>query len=560
MLDLQEAVTKTAALSDAEVNSYLDNFSQEEIRSLAEQVFRAKEALRQEQQLLFYQPVSDEAKRFHFSTAQQRVILGGNGSSKTETNLVDMAIAMTGIVPYSLQADYPKEKLRPPIASRLIVESLTNTWESSIKPKLQWDHWTGLIDGRRGHFGWIPKQFLIRGKWEESWSEKYRTLRLVNGSTLQVMSGDQDVSDFASASVHDIRIDEGKTHPLYRENLMRLREGGYISMAMTPPDEESSSWDAAWVYDELYTNGLPGPNKRPDIDAFTFFTEHNKNLADDFITKIGKNLTPTQKEVRFHGHFMHLGGRIYPTYTDRAQWWCFQCNRITTTIKDSFWTLCATCNGNDVVEFQHFIEPFDDVYRWPVIYALDPHERKPHCMAWYAISPEDDVYQIKEMEIDAEVEVVAEKVFEWENNMDIQIVKRIIDPKTAGSAPSITGRRGRTVRQEFDNVKLHCDLADSNRDTARNQLRAMLKPDFMTKRPRFFVFNTCARTNYMMNRYVWGNWARYSEGTKNPKAIPMDINDDFPALAQYMANLQPSYANIFSMRTPFVKPGRRRAY
>ena len=559
MLTLEEAISSASTLTDAELDALLNSLTDEEARELAVEVVTTRDAARKEQQLLFYEPTSKDARNFHLSRAGQRILTGGTGSSKSETSLVDMVIRMTGEIPISLDNDYPREKIAPPIAARLVLRSFTTTWENSLKPKLVWDKWTGSRDGKKGHWGWIPKRFLIKGRWDESWSEKFRTLTLTNGSTLTVMSHDQEVSEQASASCHDIGIDEGCKEGMYRENLFRLREGGDISIAMTPPDDESASWDAAWIYD-LYEKGLPGPGKDPSIDSFTLFTEHNRWLDQAKIEEISRGLSPEQREVRLHGRFMHLGGRIYKTYTDRCQLWCFRCNKIVLPLIVAQGNTCATCNGSDIVEFCHFIEPIEEAYRWPVIFCLDPHPRKPHAMAWFAVSPGDNVYEIQEMEIDEEPEKVREKVFEFEKFRDLNIVKRLIDPNMAESPSGTTNKRGRTVRDEFDKVGLKCDLADDNRETARQNLRSMLKPDPRTREPRFFVFNNCVRSNYMMNRYAWGEYTRYSAGTKDPKPIPMDKNDDFPAIFQYVANINPSYRALYTMRLPMKKAGRKGAY
>ncbi|MEK7178613.1 MAG: hypothetical protein AAB721_03115, partial [Patescibacteria group bacterium] len=71
--------------------------------------------------ILFYQPASPEAKQIHLSTVEQILAVGGNRSSKTESALAEIVVQMTGIVPLSLEADYPRSKLRPPIRARLVV-------------------------------------------------------------------------------------------------------------------------------------------------------------------------------------------------------------------------------------------------------------------------------------------------------------------------------------------------------------------------------------------------------------------------------------------------------
>ena len=557
MLSVQEGIKLYQTLPPDELVKYLKTLPLDEMLRLGQELQQIKDTARQEEQLLFYQPVSEEARKFHLSITQKRVALGGNGSGKSESNLVDMIIALTGVIPCSLEDDYPREKLRPPISARLIVQSLTSTWEQTIKPKLQWDHWTGLADGKRGHWGWIPKRFLIKGKWEESWSERYRTLTLTNGSTLQVMSHGQEVGDFASASVHDIRVDEGPKSSVWRENMMRLREGGYIALAMTPPDDQSASWDAAWVYDELYEKGLPGPNKDPDIESFTFFTEDNKYLADDFISKIGKGLTREQKEVRFHGRFMHLGGRVYPTYSDRTQWWCFECNNI--VMVDA--RKCVACGSLDVVDFCHLVEPFAEAYSWPCVYLLDPHPRKPYMMSWVTIDPFDDWWAVAELDIDADLVFVAKKVFDLESDLSLNIAQRIIDPNMGRSQAHNAGRRHITVAEECAAVGLRCnDSVSDDRTVGKMRVSERLKPDPKTRKPRFHLFNNCATGNRQLNKWSWDEWARYSSEERDPKQRMQEKNSDYPILFGYLGNFNPTFSSLKWGGQPIRRTGRVGAY
>ena len=555
MISLSDIPTRSAADLAALSPTDLDALIEEAAAFKPKVIAWAEE--KRENQLAYYQPVSEEARKFHCSRKQKRVALGGNGSGKSETNLVDLAIAMTGEVPESLKDDYPRDMLRPPLACRLIVKSLTNTWEQSIKPKLQWHHWTGLPDGRRGHWGWIPRRFLIKGKWEESWSEKYRTLTLNNGSTCQVMSHDQEVADFASASIHDIRIDEGPKHSLWRENAMRLREGGRISLAMTPPDDRSSSWDAAWVYDELYSKGLPGPNQDPDIDSFTFFTEQNPFLADDFIEKAGRDLTPEQREVRFHGRFMHLGGLIFPMFADVEKWWCFRCNKITFSVGEGSKPRCGTCDSEEVIKFCHMVEPFEGAYQWPCVYLLDPHPRKDVMMSWVAVDPSDDWWQVAELSVDGTPMEVRDAVYDLEKSLGLFVAKRIIDPKMAGSQANNAGRRHITVRDVYDGVGLRCENADTNFHAGKDTVIDMLKPDPRSRLPRLHIFNTCLLTPSQFGKFSWDEWARYSEDDRDAKATPKNKNDDMPKLLGYLGNAKVCYAHL-SRGMGYTKPMRKR--
>ena len=533
-------------LTDAEI----DRIPVAERIKIGQYLEQCRNQLRQENALLYYKPVGEEAKRFHLSDKRKRPIVGGNGSSKSETQLVDIVIEMTGIIPLSLKDIYPKERLRPPIAARLIVKSLTNTWEAVIKPKLIYDHWTGLKDGVRGHFGWIPKHMLIKGKWEESWSEKYRTCTLTNGSTLQIMSHDQDLTDFSGASIHRIGVDEGPKAAVWRENVMRMREGGSISIVMTPPDDVSASWDAAWVF-ELYESGLPGPNQAPDVESFTLFSEDNPYTDKQALADMVRDLTEAQKEVSMHGHFMHLSGRIYPTYSDRPKQWCLQCGKPTLVFEGK---QCSACKSENIVAYCHLIEPFPQAFTWPCIMAIDPHPRKPHCVAWWTISPSDDIYQVAEIEVDDTPGNVKKAVDKLENSLRLRVSRKLMDPNMGESPSTTSAIRHETVKETFDRAGLRCAMADDNRTTAQMKIKEFLKVDSRTMQPRLHIFNTCKKTNYQMLHYSWGEWARYTSDSRDPKPIPKDKDSDFPTLLGYMMNDNPTYRSLQGsvniLRTP----------
>ena len=115
-----------AALSDAD------------LLALAQDVIALQAQDRHVNQLRYYHPVSAKAVQIHTSQAKILGIGGGNGSSKTDSALVELVIRATGQIPLALEATYPREKLRGPINCRVVVESITNTLDTIILPKLQW--------------------------------------------------------------------------------------------------------------------------------------------------------------------------------------------------------------------------------------------------------------------------------------------------------------------------------------------------------------------------------------------------------------------------------------
>ena len=501
---------------------------------LAEEVLRTKATLRQESQLYFYQPVSAEARKIHLSTAKVIYASGGNRSSKSDSCLAELSIQLTGIVPFCLKDVYPKEKIRPPIKARLICSSLINVWETALKPKLQWNRWNGRGDpgGPWGHWGWIPRSMLIKGRWEESWSASTRVLTLNNNSTLQVMSTDQDLENFVGDSLHAIMIDEGCGESLYRENRIRTMDvGGRLMIGYTPPDETGAAWEAAWMYNQIYERGLPGPTKDPEVDSFTLFTEDNRMLDPVEIKKISDGLTDEQRETRLHGRFMHLSGLIYPIFTSQPAVWCFQCKKKAFVVNG----LCSKCQGDNLAEYCHEIEPFDTAYTYPIVYMLDPHPRKPYMMMWIAVGPMDDAFQIAEMECDLEPVELRDKVFELEGDLGLHVMKRVMDPNMAESPAHAAGRRHVTVRDELDAVGLRCDLADDSFAPGKTRLTQMLTPDPLTLKPQAHVFSSCQGTISQFKKFSWDEWSSRMGSHKDPKPQAKEKFSDYPTLWRYFA-------------------------
>lgn len=344
-------------------------------------------------------------------------------------------------------------------------------------------------------------------------------------------SYDQDLQDFSGGSFHLILEDEGPPQDIHRENLMRtLDVGGRIMVAMTPPDDESDSWDAAWVYDGLYLPGLLGTHKDPDIDTFNLFTEQNRTLAPEDIETISKRLTPQQREVRLHGKFMHLGGRIYPNFTPVDRFWCFSCNSLGAGHNER----CSIC-GSELLTFRHVEEPFEIPRSWLTVFALDPHPRKPNCCLWVSFDQNDDAWIVAEFESSDPPATLKRQVEDIENNLRLNISTRLIDPKMGGQSGGVNHRE-HSVQEEFDAAGLHCTEATSDRFTARSRIRDWLVPCPRLRAPRLHIFNTCRKTIFQFERYSWDSYTTRTEARRDVKQEPQEKHSDFPTLLGYVAN------------------------
>ncbi len=541
-------------------------------RSAIAQLSDVIELDRKNTQLSYYTAANPESLRVHCSRAREIAIVGGNRSSKTDTMLSELSIQMTGHIPLSLQSIYPREKIRCPIRARVVCNSLTDTLEPVIKPKLRYDQWNGMGESRegRGHWGWIPQHCLKGGTWENAYSEKYRTLHAavdnhwvgsdgsVNSmrgwSSCQFLSYDQDLTAFAGSSMHFVGHDELPPSDIYRENRIRtLDVRGQIYTAFTPPDEIGASRsDVSWFFDEVYERGLDGPTRDKSIETITLHTEGNKFLLAEDIKDIASKLTEAQKEVRLYGRFIHLSGVIYALFSERANFWCYKCEKKILPLGDA----CSHCGSNDIGDFSHVIEPFIIPATWPVIFAIDPHPRKPDMMGWFAIAPSDNIFQIGELEVEGTADDIKKAADAFERANRIYPVKRLMDPNIATESNDKM-RRGWTLRQEYDEAGLRCDLAIDEMNAGVSEVQGLLKPDPYTRQPRYQVFNTCKTTIHSFARWSWDEHAR--TGDRELKERPRDKFKDAMDVVRYAAMDHPTYGKyaMSSAHKTFSLAGQR---
>lgn len=541
----------------------LDQLSDDELIGLAQEFFQVQAHDRNVNQLRYYLPVSEKAVQIHCSKAKVLGVGGGNGASKTDTALVEMVIRATGQIPQSLREVYPREKLRGPINCRVVVESITNTLETIILPKLQWYKWQGVDEpgGPRGHFGWIPKHCLLKGEWDESWTARTRTLEVLYRdpdtdeprgiSRIQFMSYDQDPADFASGDFHFVLHDEPPKESIWIENMVRVkRVNGTIMMSMTWPDDPTTPVD--WIIDRVYEPAQPGKYHDPTFEWVNMFATDNPNLDQTALAELARTLSAAERATRIYGQHLRLSNRVHPLFTDVEHTWCFDCADLTILNNEG---ACGTCGSSSVCVYNH-VTPLQVNPLYPVINALDPHPRKPHMLIWVQITPDDDLHQIYEMEVDGSPDVVAERVNELESENGWKTIRRLMDPNM-GRSPSSTDRET-TWQDAFERAGLLFDLSDDG-EAGRQAVNDYLKPDIATQQPRLLVDPRCMKTIQQMKRYSWDDFKKSAE--KDQKQRAKMKFDDYPTLLKYVLNSQPTFRALKSLGKPIsLASGRMNGY
>ena len=545
----------------------LRKLSREEFMALGGELLTLYEQDRQDNQLRYYHPVSPAAQKIHESPERTIGVGGGNGSSKTETCMVELMICSTGIVPDSLSHIDYRARFKGPRKQRIVVESLTTTLETIILPKMQWWVWTGLgMPGSdKGHWGWIPRWSLIDGSWEKSWSAKLRLLKflcrdidnpdkVLGTSSIQFMSHTQDPQDFASGDFDEILHDEPPRQRIWMENEARtMRAKGRNLLAMTWPDDPAIPVE--WIHD-IYEKGQ-GIGKKPNVVWHNLFTTDNPHLDQETVAEQAEDWDEMTRQVRIYGQSIRFSNRVHPLFTQQECWWCFRCKKQTFPHipEDGANPQCGTCEHAEIVTYSH-VKDFETQPNWPTVFLLDPHPRKPHMMNWYQISPSDDWYIRAELLCDKSCEELAEDVFNLEERLGLRIAKRLIDPNM-GRSPSSAQQREQTWQDSFWDVGISCDLADDS-GVGRKVVNTMLKPDYDILGPRMTVHPSCEATIHQFLRFSWDDWKRDAE--KDQKQAPRPKYDDFPALARYAANADLSFSSL-SLGDPIItnRPANREA-
>jgi phage terminase large subunit-like protein len=223
---------------------------------------------------------------FHNSVARRRLYLGGNRAGKTVGGAVEMVWYLTGSHPY-------RKTPPPPVYGRAVGTDFLHGINQVVMPMVK---------------RWLPANYLINGKWDDSYSKQERLLTLTNGSTLEFMSYDQDLDTFAGTSRHCIWFDEEPPEDIYKECIMRtLDVKGDVFLTLTPVE------GMTWIYDSLYLPGISGQDHT--IQVIQVETDENPHIDKEEIELLAKSFSAEDLEARRKGRFIQREGLIYKSFT-----------------------------------------------------------------------------------------------------------------------------------------------------------------------------------------------------------------------------------------------------
>ena len=318
---------------------------------------------------------------------------------------------------------------------------------------------------------------------------------LKNGSVFDILTYEQSVEAFEGWKGHIAWFDEPPPREKYIATLRGLVDyKGRVWFTLTPLNQP-------WIYDEIYTNT---DVKR--IFVVTADIRDNPHLSEDAIHEFEQSLTEEEKEARIHGRFLHLSGLIYKEFNPDIN-------------------IC---------------EPVTIKPTWTRYMAIDPHERTPTAVMWFAVDNNDNHWIYDELWLaDMDIEQIAHAIHAQEGDLIPRI--RLIDPHN-DKDNAVAG--GFNIRKELMKHGVYCERANSDPALGKSRIRQALKARyssiFKTEIPQLRVSRNCRQTIYEFQHYVWEEYRRNRE-EQGPKDMAKKKHDHFMDCLRYIYNHQPRY-------------------
>ncbi len=312
-----------------------------------------------------------------------------------------------------------------------------------------------------------------------------------NGSQVQILTHEQSSDSQEGWDGHVVWADEPPPKPHFIASVRGLidHNGQYLN-TMTPLKEP-------WISDEIY-------EENPEMWNVINLEEENPYIDQKALEDFFKSVDPDQLEARKHGKFVHLVGAVYHSFSKQRH----------------------------VVPSRKL--PLD----WPRFCVVDPHDRRPFAIGWYAVDPMNRLWVYDEYpnamfhkitSTDLRTKDFATIIRNREGKMPAH--KRIIDRRYGFRRQASNGK---TIQEELN---MEYDLYfNASYDDAQGGIEAghIKVKDYLGRKdeePRIFIMDHCKNHIYAMTHYV------YDEKTGKPKEHAKDFAD----VLRYMCMDSPEY-------------------
>jgi phage terminase large subunit-like protein len=423
--------------------------------------------------------------KFHTSKVRNRVVFGGNRSSKTFTCMKELVMRMCYVT-----HPITKEPLRVGDRHGRILAQDYSIHEKKHIPDL---------------YEWIPKAALKYGKteetkqaaWDRSYDGRNHLLHLVHKSWIDFQTYEQDSSKLESVDLDVWFADEEIPEEHYSAcNARLVTRGGVGILGVTPL--YSLTWAMKFL-DEV----------SPTVEVFKWGIRDNPHNTEKSIQEFLAGVPELEREARENGDFIEAKGLRYKEL-DRSL---------------------------------HLIASKQPEPYYPVIMAMDPHQRKGTAITWAFVDPRDNVVFFDELLIEGTADVVVKAIHEKEKSHKARTMLRLVDP-AANKQVSGYGSQ-RTTLTEFQEQGMDFSYADNN-DAGYSVVESYLHYD-KTKaisnlnQPQVYFTSDVPLTWYGMSHLRWDEFRFNSD--RDAKERVKDKDKDFPDTVRYILITRPTFSS-----------------
>lgn len=415
----------------------------------------------------------------HMSPQRIRCVFGGNRSGKTLSCLSEFLLSST-------LKTHPYRKTKNPYPGKFrIYSSDFGILEKLIIPKVK---------------EFIPRNALrYVGKskdeaWALSYDPRFHILELQGDGMIDFMSYDQETSKSASVELDGIFADEEMPENMYTEAMSRLiSRNGFFLLGVTP------LYDLSWAMKFMETQD-------PQVQLFHFEIYDNPFISKKAIQEFEDSIPEHEKEARIHGRFLELQGLVYKEL--RA----------------------------DI----HLLADDHPKPGSPVIFALDPHPRKPSVMTWAYVTNKEDIVFFDELEMGGTAKEIVNAIKYKESTHKGRVHLRLIDPAAKAQGSNIAFESD--TLKEFEKEGMGFTLAD-NSDAGYNIVHEYLgfdktRPLSSLNRPRAYFTKNTPKTWYGMTHLLWEEWNSKKQ-LRDKKERVKEYKKDFPDAVKYTLASRP---------------------
>lgn len=377
--------------------------------------------------------------------------------------------------------------IRPPIPNRgRIGVTDFKVLEQVIWPKMQ---------------KWLPHSQIK--KLYSGYRGMISGVEFTNGSFFDIMSYEQLPMKWESVDLDWIHFDEPPPYEIFKASRARLIDrDGRMWFTLTPLEEP-------WIFEEIWEKCAE--NSR--YWGIMVDIRQNPYLSRVAVQHFIEEISADDYEARVTGAFRHLTGRVFKSYTDLYPYVC--------------------------TPDQLTVDP-----RWPRMMVVDPHEKTPWAVEYYALwEAQDTIVRYDEFRFDPAHSIdefgAQVRIHEAKHNARIPSHMRIIDDY---ASKPLYNKGGNSLIDELRDVcGLDFRVADkTDRDKRLWDIIHRLNINPITHMPRWINMAGCTAARKEWLQHVWDKHRTKAGQWSEEKQTPVKKNDHAISCDHYATAEWPS--------------------